>query len=276
MYTFVTRDVAKTGAQMFSFLYRVFYDRTLFGSFVKNGKGYGLKPLFVLTLFVAFCLSVRIFLIFSAVTPRLVDKIAEQLPEIVIEKGKIVSPKEYEYSYVFSNQNVFFVFDTTEEPLKLKNLPPNGIYITSDALVSVNADKIRRIPFVQLLNGKDLILNQTNMRQWGNEMVSLFRFMVPPLLFFFSIPGAFSLYFLVCVCYAVISYLMTHITGKNLSWDQRMRLAALSVMPVYILNAAGFLLGCSFQLGRIGIFITLIYMFCFLKDGDNAAPSAVR
>lgn len=177
---------------------------------------------------------------------------------------------------MFFKSECLFRFRYDGRTAEIKNLPPNGIYITSDALVSVNADKIRRIPFVQLLNGKDLILNQTNMRQWGNEMVSLFRFMVPPLLFFFSIPGAFSLYFLVCVCYAVISYLMTHITGKNLSWDQRMRLAALSVMPVYILNAAGFLLGCSFQLGRIGIFITLIYMFCFLKDGDNAAPSAVR
>ncbi len=261
---------------MFSFLYRVFYDRTLFGSFVKNGKGYGLKPLFALTLFVAFCLSVRIFLIFSAVTPQLVAQIAGQLPEIVIEKGKIVSPENYEYSYVFENQNVFFVFDTTEEPLKLKNLPQNGIYITSDALISVNADKIRRIPFVQLLNGKNLILNQANMRQWGNEMVSLFRFMIPPLLFLFSIPGAFSLYFLVCVFYAVISYPMTHITGENLSWEQRMRLAALSVLPVYILNAAGFLIGSSFQLGRMGILITLVYMFCFLKDGDDAAPAAAR
>ena len=276
MYTFVTKDVAKTGAQMFSFLYRVFYDRTLFGSFVKNGKGYGLKPLFALTLFVAFCLSVRIFLIFSAVTPQLVAQIAEQLPEIVIEKGKIVSPENYEYSYVFANQNVFFVFDTTEEPLKLKNLPQNGIYITSDALISVNANKIRRIPFVQLLNGKNLILNQTNMQQWGNEMVSLFRFMMPPLLFLFSIPGAFSLYFLVCVFYAVISYPMTHITGENLSWEQRMRLAALSVLPVYILNAVGFLIGSSFQLGRMGILITLGYMFCFLKDGDDAAPAATR
>ena len=258
---------------MFSFLYRVFYDRTLFGSFVKNGKGYGLKPLFISTLFVAFCLSVKIFLIFRAVTPQLVDQIAEQLPEIIIEKGKIVSPENYEYSYVLADQNVFFVFDTTEKPPKLKDLPKNGIYITSDALISVNADRIRRIPFVQLLNGKNLILNQTNMRQWGNETISLFRIIFPPILFFFSIPGVLSLYFLLCVFYAVISYLMTHITADSLQWDQRMRLAALSVMPACILNAVGFLLGCSFRLSRIEIFITLIYMFCFLKDGRRTAAS---
>ena len=261
---------------MFSFLYRVFYDRTLFGSFVKNGKGYGLKSLFVLTLFASFCLSLRIFFIFSSVSPQLIAQIAKHMPEIVIEKGKIISPKDYEYSYVFADQKIFFVFNTTEAPLTLKDLPKNGIYITSDALISVNANKIRRIPFVQMLNGKDLVLTQANMERWGNETVSLFRLITPPLLFLFSIPSAFSLYFLVSVFYVFVSYLMTHITGQNLIWEQRMRLAALSIMPTYILNAISFLLGCSFQAGKIGVLITLIYMFCILKDDKNAVPRAVH
>lgn len=257
---------------MFSFLYRVFYDRTLFGSFVKNGKGYGLKPLFVLALFAAFCVSVRFFLLFSAVTPQQIAQIVGKMPEIVIEKGKIVSPKDYKYSHVLADQSVFFVFDTTDAPLHLKDLPKSGFYITSDALISVNANKARRVPFVQLLKGKDLILNRANMEQWGNETVSLIRLITPPLLFLFSIPGAFSLYFLVCVFYVFVSYLMTHITGQNLSWEQRMRLAALSIMPAYILNAVSLLLGCSFQIGKIGVLITLIYMFCILKDDKKAAP----
>ena len=255
---------------MFSYLYRVFYDRTLFVSFVKNGKGYGLRTLFILTLFVAFCLSIKIFLIFSAVTPQRISQITSQLPEIIIENGKIVSPKAYEYSYIFPDQKIFFVFDTTEEPLKLKNLPPNGIYITSDALISVSLDKIKRIPFVQLLNGNDLILNQANMQQLGNEMIPVLRMIIPPLFFVFCLPGAFSVYFFVSLFYVVISYLMTSFMGKQLNWEQRMRLSALSVMPIYILNAVGFLLGSSFQLGRLGIMMTLFFMFCFLKDDDQS------
>ena len=271
MYTFVTGYVTN-GVQMFSFLYRVFYDRTLFASFVKNGRGYGLKLLFVLTLFVALCLSVKIFFVFSVITPQMISRLAAQLPEVVITQGKIVSPEGYKYSYIFADQKTFFVFDTTREPPGLKDLPESGIYITSDAMLFVNKGKIRRFPFVQLLNGKDLILDQVGIQQQSRQLIPLFRFVVPLLLFLFCIPGQFSLYFLLSVFYAAVSYFMTYFLAKNLSWDQRMRLAALSIMPAYVLNTVAILLNLNimFLLGRFGALITFIYMFCFLKDDDAA------
>ncbi len=254
---------------MFSFLYRVFYDKTLFSSFVEKGKGYGFKLLFILTLFVAFCLALRVFFFFFSLSPELISQIAAQMPEIIIEKGKIISPENYKYSYVSSDKSVFFVFDTAKEPLKLQGLPKNGIYITSDALVSVNANKLKRIPLVQLLDGSDFILNQNSMQQWGNKTVSLMKVLVPPLSFVFCLPGVFSMYFLVSVFYMIVSYIMTSVMKKNLLWDQRMRLAVLSILPTYILNALSFLLGFSVHIDRMSVVITLIYMFCFLKDGER-------
>ncbi len=254
---------------MFSFLYRVFYDKTLFSSFVEQGKGYGFKLLFILTCFVALCLSVRVFFFLFSLSPELISEIAARMPEVVIEKGKIISPENYRYAYVSADKSVFFVFDTSKDPVKLQGLPKNGVYITHDAVLSVNADKIKRMPFVQLLDGADVVLDQNNMRQWGNKTVSVMKLFLPPLCFVFCLPGVFSMYFLISFFYMLISYAVTFLMKKNLLWDQRMRLAVLSILPAYVLNAISFLLDFSVRIDRMSIIITLIYMYCFLKDGER-------
>ena len=254
---------------MFSFLYRIFYDRTLFPTFVKNGKGFGFKILFALTLFVGFCLSFRIFVIFSSITPQTIATVSANFPEIVIKDGRITSPQDYRYSYVFFGNTIFFVFDTTKNPPDFNGLPDIGLYVTSDALLSINSKEIKRLPLARLLNGSDLILDQGNIYQWGLDTVSKIKLFFFLFLFIFSLPGLFSLYFITCLFYMAFSFLPTYLMKKTMSWEQRFRLSVLSILPAYVLDALAFLLGVKISTELFGIFITLFYMFCLLKDDDQ-------
>ena len=255
---------------MFSFLYRVFYDRSLFSAYVKKGGGFGFKLLFVLTLFVAFSLSLRLFFLFSAFSQKPVDDFIGHFPQIVFEKGQIVSPENKFYSYIPESGRFFFVFDTTKNPVSLKNLPPVGVYLSSDAFMTVHGNEIRRIPFVKLFRQPDFTLDQKDMRAGAEEIVSLSKFIVPLIVFVFCMPGIFCTYVAMMLSGIVLSFLVAGMVKVPLRLAERFRLAVLSSLPAGVINALGFLLGSNIRSGMLGFIITVVYMYCFLKDGSRA------
>ena len=262
---------------MFSFLYRVFYDRTLFSLYVEKGKGYGLKPLFFLTLFAALCLSLRLLWTFSAVTPQAVDGFVSKIPQIVFEKGEIVSPENERFSYVSQEAGFFFVFDTTKNPVNLTGLPDTGIYMTSDALVTVRRNQTHRVPFVKLFEKPDFTLDQNNIRSGIEEMLSLLKIFLPPVMFVFCIPGIFCAYVIMTLFGVVLSFFMTRQMKMPLKREQRVRLSVLSIMPAGIINVTAVLLGVHFHLGLFEIAVVAVFMYCFLKDGrKESVPSFIE
>ena len=262
---------------MFSFLYRVFYDRTLFSLYVEKGRGYGVKPLFVLTLFAALCLSVRVLLSFSSVAPQAVDGFVSKTPQIVFEKGEIVSPKDERFSYVSKEAGFFFVFDTTQNPVNLTGLPETGVYMTADALMTVRRNQMHRVPLVKIFEKSDFTLDQNDIRSGIAEMLSLFKLFLPPVMFLFCMPGIFCAYFVMTLLGAVLSFFMTRRMKMPLKREQRLRLAALSVMPAGIINVTAVLLGVHFHSGWFEIAIIAVFMYCFLKDGrKEKVPSVIE
>ncbi|MBR1777746.1 MAG: DUF1189 family protein [Alphaproteobacteria bacterium] len=259
---------------MFSFLYRVFYDRTLFSLYIEKGKGYGIKLLFILTLFTAFCFALRLFWLFSLVPSRLIDEFAAQIPEIKMEKGEITAPENHHYTYISENGRVFFVFDTSGEPINLKDLPSAGIYITADAIVTARYGELRRVPFVKVLSKPDFYLSQNNIRSVIKEALSLSKIFVPPVMFVFCIPGIFSAYFFMAIFGLAVSFIMVRFVKIDLTWEQRARLAVLSIMPASVLNALSITFNIGAPLELFSIAIILIYMFCFLTDGQKAIHKA--
>ena len=260
---------------MFSFLYRVFYDRTLFSVYVEKGKGYGVKPLLVLTLFAALCLSVRLFWTFFSFTPKAVDEFISKIPQIVFEKGEIVAPENERYSYVSEEAGFFFVFDTTKNPVDVTGLPDTGIYMTADSLVTVRRNQMHRVPLVRIFEKSDFALDQNNIRSGIEETLSLLKLFMPPVMFLFCMPGIFCAYFIMTVLGVFLSFFMTQRMKMPLKWEQRMRLAALSVMPAGIINVTASLLGVGFRLGWFEIVIVALFMYCFLKDGRKVEASPV-
>ena len=259
---------------MFSFLYRVFYDRTLFFLYIKKGNGYGFKPLFFLVAFMAFCLAGRVFWLFSSFSPQLVEEFVTQVPEIVFEKGIITSPENYRYSYVSEAGNIFFVFDTESSVLNLKNLPPVGLYVSKDAVITVRQNELRRVPFVNILKKVDFTLNQENIRSAINEAVSLTKVFIPPIVFVMYFPFFFSTFFMVSLLFVLLSFLKTHMIKIQLNWKERARLVVLSIMPAGVINGIGILLNADYFLKPFNVVIVLVYMYCFLKDGQNVGSQA--
>ena len=259
---------------MFSFLYRVFYDRSLFSVYIEKGKGNGIKILLILTLFTAFCFALRLFWLFSLIPPQLIDEFITQAPEITMENGIITAPENHHYSYISEKGRIFFVFDTTGEPINLKNLPPTGIYITTDAIITVRQGELRRFPFIKVLNDANFSLDQNNIRTAVEESLSLSRMFVPPVMFFFCIPGVFSAYFFMSLFSLAASFIMTRFVKVPLTFQQRTRLAVLSLMPAAELNALSITFNISTSFEVFNIAIILIYMFCFLTDGQKASGKA--
>ena len=255
---------------MFSFLYRVFYDRSLPVSYVKNGKGCGLKPLLFLTLFAALCVTFRAYLMFSSVPSRLIDAFTAEIPEIVVQKGKILSPADKFYSYVSDDNYAFFVFDTTGQPPRLTEFAPLGIYVTTDAIYSVSQNESHRIPFVKILKDKDISLNRDDIRAVIEEISSVSKVTVPVVVFLFALPGIFLTYMILSLIALPVSFVMTHFLKTALEWNERCRLVVLSVLPAGVVNSATLLLSIRMRTDMLSLLILSVYMYCFLKEcGKN-------
>ncbi len=250
---------------VFSMLYRVFYDKKLASEFIKNGQGRGGKVLFVLAVFVALSIAIRTFLTVDALKELPVSEMTENMPEIVFENNKIVSPENYYASFSDKENKVVFVFDTTDAPYSLSD--KIGVFMRKDALIFQDKNETRILSYQKLLNGENLTLTRAVMEDLFRKIIDSLRKALPPVLFVLVVPALFVWYIVLSYFYGAMSYLMTYALHLEPAYDERIRLAVLSLMPWTVLNALATLLGVNIRFGAAsGLLLTLIYMFCFLKE----------
>lgn len=255
---------------MFSYLYKSFYDRTLFASYVKQGRGYGFKPLFYLALTVAAVMVIKFSALLFSISPDAVAALVDEMdmPDFVIEKGLIVSPADYKKSFIDKESEFFFVIDTSGDPAQTDGLPKNGIYITDDAVTTYSLTKVTRFPIASLSQGADVTVGKDMLKKAGAEFIGLCRRIVPPTMFVFVVPVLWAYYFLAAVFYGLMSFILTFSSKTSLIWEERLRLATLSVLPAYVLNACAYIFGASVPM-YLNIVIIAVYMICFLQDGKK-------
>lgn len=256
----------------FSMLYRVFYDKKLATEFIKNGKGRGGKVLFVLAVFVAFALSVRGFITLDALKSLSVSEMTKNMPEIVFQDYQIVSPENYYASFSDENKTISFVFDTASDTF----VPPagRGVFMGKKSLIVQDSGETRIIPYQKLLKVGNLTVSRESMTAFVQKTIDSVRMFLPPFMFVLALPVLFVWYTLLSYFYGTMSYLMTYALRRELEYDERIRLSVLSLMPWMVLNALATLLHVNIRFGLAsGVLLTLIYMFCFLKeekDGKTA------
>ena len=249
---------------LFSMLYRVFYDKKLAVEFIKNGTGRGGKVLFVLAVFVALTLSARGFLTVNALKELPVSEMTKNMPEIVFQDYKIVAPENYYAAFSDEQKTVSFVFDTSDA-----FVPPagRGVYMSKDALIIQDTGETRIIPYQKMLTVKDLTVSREAMTAFVQRLIDAVRTFLPPIMFVVIAPVLFAWYILLSYFYGTMSYLMTYALRRELEYDERIRLSVLSLMPWMVLNALAALLDVNIRFGLAsGVLLTLIYMFCFLKE----------
>lgn len=252
----------------FSLLYRVFYDKKLSKDYIKNGQGWGGLPLLAMAVFFALILSLKVFLMLSLLAQEDIESVARQAPDIVVEKGQIISPENYSFMYISKDNEIFFVFDTTGSSIQFNKLPRRGIYLSKNTITSVSPREIRSVPLNKILSFSDFELNQENMLPLFERVISTLRIAIPPTLFIIWIPLIFIFYIFTAVFYMLISFAVTAIMQRDdISMNHRMRLSVLSIMPAYIFNAVASVLSLNIHLGMVGTaLMTLVFMFCFLKE----------
>ena len=256
---------------VFSTLYRVFYDKKLAVEFIKNGKGHGGKMLLVLALFTALAIAVRGYFEVGALKNLPVSEITENMPEIVFENNKIVSPENYYASFSDEEKTVSFAFDTTDEPFMPSSV--NGLFVRKDALISQNNGEIRIIPYRNSLNGKKLKITRESVRALFPKIVDGMQTAVPFVFVAVLTPAYFLWYIVLSYFYGGMSYLMTYALRRKLEYDERLRLSVLSLMPWAVLNALATFMNINIRFGTAsGLLLTLIYMFCFLKE-EKGVPT---
>ena len=136
-----------------------------------------------------------------------------------------------------------------------------------DALIVQNGNETRILPYQKLLNGENLTITRDVMTELFQKIINSLRMTLPPVLFMLILPVLFLWYIILSYFYGVMSYLMTFALHREPAYDERIRLAVLSMMPWTVLNALATLLGVNIRFGvASGLLLTLIYMFCFLKE----------
>lgn len=256
---------------MFSFLYRVFYDRTLFDSYVGKGRGYGIKLLCVLTCFATLCIVIHVSCSFFSVPSRLTDDFLTQVSEIIVRNGRISSPENVKFIYVPENRSSFFVFDTTGQAVDLNGLPSSGIYITKEDILAVSNRETRTIKIFKIINENEFIINKDDIRKIADEISYIAKIVFPPLLFILCFPGSFFVYLFMSFLSFVFSFLMGMTVKTPLSGIERMRLAVLSVTPVCVINGMSLILTAKFPSAILSSTVLMVFLYCFLKDGQNRA-----
>ena len=247
----------------FSLMYRSFFDMQLVSSFVKENKAVGLKALFVLSLILSLLTAIFSYIALIFLSYQDIKPFVQNLPEIRLEDGQIVAPENYEKKFINKKNVLFFVFDTTGRPVSLQGLPSRGIYITRNEIITYRGYETRIISFKGFA-GSDVVINPETLETAFNRTVSFLRIYMPFLLFILLVPSAFFFYSAIVFLFTLISYIYSFFFKQEMTFDQRVRISVISLLPIFILNAAASFAGASISFW-IALLLPLTYMFCYFQ-----------
>ena len=245
-------------------LYLSFYSKPLYRHVARSWKGLGLGYL----LFILCLLWIpEIMRMQSDVAAYLTEegpKYQKQVPEITIAGGKVSIREPVPYFINVPGKDIpFAIIDTSGQTTSLDKTGAVILLTDSQLIVKDGSSKSRSFS----LEGMDLIIDQKMLRDWTDNFVKIFPFILFPLVLFFSL-----LYHIVQVMMA--AWVGSFIAKKfetELSYKTLVRLSAVAFTPAVILQAFHALLDIQFPYrGPIAFMITLGYLYYAV--GSNSEP----
>ena len=257
-----------------SLLFRSFYDRFLAEGYIRSGHGIGFSPLFVLAVLSAVVYAIYSLLLLNAFAPEIVTEKITGLPTIEIRDGQIVQPENFFQRFSLGN-GVHVTLDTTSNAEAIKDPSPNEIYISKNGVQFIKGQKLELMPLKKLLGTDDMTITAENITDFVSRISAKMAMVLPSLVFLISVPVLFLKYCILTYLTALVSYLMTFFSGTSLHFEERMRLAAVSVLPVLVFN---FFFGTLFGLFDLGVFagvvVVLIYLYFYISQMSEKKPDA--
>ena len=249
-----------------SLLFRSFYDKYLAENYIRSGHGIGFSPLFVLAVLSGLIYAVSSIFILKAFVPEIIAEKITDLPTIEIRDGQIVQPENFFQRFSLGN-GVHVTLDTTDNSEIIKDPSPNEIYISKNGVQFIKGQKLELMPLKKLLGSDNMTITAQNITDFVGQVFNRMSLVLPSLVFLISVPLLFLKYGVLVYLLALFSYVVTLFSKTRLHFENRMRLASVSAIPVLVFNFFfGHLFGL-FSLSMIaGIIITLVYLYFYISQ----------
>ena len=247
-----------------SLLFRSFYDKNLAEKYVYAGHGIGFAPLFFLSVLSAVIYALYSILFMNAFSPEMITEKIVDFPTVEVQNGEIVKPENFFQRFALGN-GMHLTLDTTADAETAADPSPNEIYISKKGVQFMKGHKVELLPLKKIFGSDNVTITAENITDFVNRISTELTLLIPSFVFLISIPVLFFKYGVLTYLVALFSYVLTLFFKKDLHFETRMRLAAVSVITVFVFNFFFHTLFGLFGLGGIsGMIITIVYLFFYI------------
>jgi hypothetical protein len=196
-------------------------------------------------------------------------EMTEQIPAVTISHGKVSTdvPTPY-FIRDPASGTPLAIIDLTDQKETLANAPTQIVVLTKSKLIMRNERETRTF---DLATVESFYLDRARVEGWLASARTWFVPVLYPLLLLFS----FVFRTVQILIYALIGLLFAHLLHANLGYKTLMRLAALAITPVLVLDLILEFLPFHIPLwSLLGVGVALGYLFLAVKSNteSKAAP----
>lgn len=259
-----------------SLLFRSFYDKVLAEKYVYAGHGIGFSPLFFLSVLSAIVYAVYAVFFINAFSPEMITEKIVDFPTVEVQNGELIRPENFFQRFSLGN-GMHLTLDTTANDSVTADPSPNEIYISKKGIQFMKGHKVELMPLKKVFGTDNVTITAENITDFVNKISAEMGILIPTLFFLVSVPILFFKYGVLTYLVALFSYVMTFFFKKKIHFETRMRLAAVSVIPVFVFNFFFHTLFGLFGLGGIvGIMITVVYLYFYIAQLPENKNQEVR
>lgn len=256
---------------IFQAIYMSFFSKSLYQDVRKNWQGNAFLYLLLLTAIFIIPMMVKMHLGLADFMTNDAPKFTQQIPDITIKNGQVSTPEAKKYVITDpDNGEPFAIIDTTGET---KNIEEGTFaLLTKDKLIMQKNDTETRI--YDLSEVKDFTINQNNINSWSNLLKTWTSLALYPFILF----GIFIARIIQSLLYAVGGIIITKIVKTSVDYQSLIRLSAIAMTPVIIINVLIDLIGIKIPyLSFISMIATLGYLtFGILATKDDKGNIAAQ
>jgi len=242
-----------------------FFSKSFYQDLGRNWKGTGLLYLFILVLVVWIPTMIKMQVGLSRFVAQEAPQVTQQIPRITIKNGQASTDVQTPYFIKDEKGQPIAIIDMTGEYENLDNTPAS-LLLTKTKLVTRNQ---RKTTIYDLQPVGSFEMDRESVENW---LPTLKRWFVP-VLFPIVIIGTFVFRAIQILLYAAIGLLFAKLVNTSLSYQTLMRLAAVALTPVLLLNLLFEFLPFSIPFWWVwGTIIGLAYLFLAVKSNAESTP----
>ena len=250
--------------------YLAFSSRTFYADVAAHWRGLAFVHLLLVLLLSAAVYMMHFRTLITVVLAEVAPPIIAQIPEILIQNGKVrVDVEEPYYIRQPDSGEVFAVIDTTGEITSLKQTDAVLLLTGSRLTARLSADDIR---VLDLSPVESLQINQTSVSQWLQDARKWSPFILFPLLLGFS----FIFRSLQALLYGGIGMMIASMHHFTMPLGAAVSVAIMAMTPVLLMDALMVLLGINLPLwGLSGFLLAMGYLFFGIRSAARLSPNTV-